>query len=490
MKNILTFRKYKSPLIYIAMSLLFLLTFPSCALADGAPSGCWTVQEISRDGAVLDLKSTASSFALSPQQLCSLELLPSGSGRLLFLGVLYPVELRSFEDDAYALTASDSSFSLSGTSNGRLLLSVEENLVLTLVPVSPSVLSFSDNTPVSEVLSQQASEQAKLDAILYDASHISISFIEEETCTMSRYMLQGRYWSDGSDLFGMAFDKNSPLPNLVCTSVDLSGALPSLSPYKVLDRHVNATFLTPLPGGLVYIRHDRESGLSSLSRLNLQSLTVEILTDNIPELSYLTFHNNHLYFTGENHRYYSSALDGSDITPILEKEIYYPYFISDDWLLYQDSADNESFHLFRLSDGADVALTSVPSFHPIVSGSTLYFLSQQEDALLHLSRIDFSKPSSSPDTLYDLEVSPLPSSGEFFISGNTLYGCNQSQTDLPRWKQFSDCTADALPSFRTFYADNSILISIEMDDYQGGNVRSIYLQDILTGKEAVFPHVY
>ena len=253
---------------------------------------------------------------------------------------------------------------------------------------------------------------------------------------------------------------------------------------------MNATVLTPVSDGLIYIRHDRDTDTSSLARLNLESLTVEILTDNIPELSYLTFHNNRLYFTGENHHYFSSALDGSDIQPILEKEIYYPCFISDDWLLYQDCVDNESFHLFRLSDGADVSLTSVPSFHPVISGSMLYFLTQQEDDLLHLSRINLSSPSSSPGTLYDLEVSSLLSSGEFYISGNTLYGCNQLKTDLLRWKQFSDYTADALPSFRTFYADDSFLVSIEMDDYQGGNIRSIYLQDLLTGKEAIFPHVY
>lgn len=480
-------QKFSASLI---LFLSILLVCPVCTFADGAPSGCWTVQEISRDGAVLDLSGTASSFALSPQQLCSLELLPSGSGRLLFLGVLYPVELRSLENSDFALTASDSSFLLSQGEDSRFLLSAEENLVLTLVPVSPSVLSFSDSTPVSEVLSQQAAEQAKADAVLYDASHLSVSFSEEETRAMSRFMLQGRYWSDGSALFGMAFDKNSSLPNLIRTSVDLTGALPSLSPYTVLDRHVNATFLTSVSDSLIYIRHDRDAGSSSLARLDLKTLTVEILTDNIPGLSYLSFHNNRLYFTGENHHYFSSALDGSDITPILEKEIYYPYFISDDWLLYQDSADNESFHLFRLSDGADVSLTSVPSFLPVISGSILYFLTQQEDNLLHLSRIDFSKPSSSPDTLYDPEVSPLPSSGEFFISGNTLYGCNQLKTDLPRWKQFSDYAPNALPSFRIFYADNTFLIVIEMDDYQGGNIRSIYLHDILTGKEAVFPHVY
>ena len=475
---------------FLFLFLFILLVCPVCAIADRAPSGCWTVQEISRDGAVLDLNSTASSFALSPRQLCSLELQPSGSGRLLFLGTLYPVELRSLENGTFALTASDSSFLLSQEEDGRLLLSAEENLILTLVPISPSVLSFSGSTPVSEVLSQQAAEQAKADAVLYDASHLSVSFSEEETRSMSRYMLQGRYWSDGSVLYGMAFDKNSSLPNLVCTAVDLSGSLPSLSPYTVLDRHVNATFLTPVSDGLIYIRHDRDSGLSSLARLDLETLTVEILTDNIPELSYLSFHNNRLYFTGENHHYYFSAPDGSDVIPILEKEIYYPCFISDDWLLYQDSADNESFHLFRLSDEADVKLTSVPSFHPVISGSMLYFLTQQEDNLLHLSRIDFSKPSSSPDTLYDLDVSLLPSSGEFFISGNTLYGCNQLKTSLANWKHFSDYTPDALPSFRTFYADDTSLILIEMDDYQGGNIRSIYLQDVFTGKEAVFPHVY
>ena len=134
--------------------LSILLVCPVCAIADRAPSGCWTVQEISRDGAVLDLNSTASSFALQPQQLCSLELLPSGSGRLLFLGTLCPVELRSLENGTFALTASDSSFLLSQGEDGRFLLSTEENLVPTLVPVSSSVLSFSDSTPVSEVLSQ------------------------------------------------------------------------------------------------------------------------------------------------------------------------------------------------------------------------------------------------------------------------------------------------------------------------------------------------
>ena len=184
--------------------LSILLVCPVCAIADRAPSGCWTVQEITRDGAVLDLKSTASSFALSPQQLCSLELLPSGSGKLLFLGTLCPVDLRSLENGAYALTASDSSFLLSEAEDGRLLLSAEESLVLSLAPVSPSVLSFSGSTPVSEVLSQQAAEQAKVNAILYDASHLSVSFSEEETRAMSRYMLQGRYWSDGSVLYGMA----------------------------------------------------------------------------------------------------------------------------------------------------------------------------------------------------------------------------------------------------------------------------------------------
>ena len=108
---------------FLFLFLFILLVSPVCSFADGAPSGCWTVQEISLDGAVLDLNSTASSFALQPQQLCSLELLPSGSGRLLFLGTLYPVELRSLEKGTFALTASDSSFLLSEAPNGRLLLS-------------------------------------------------------------------------------------------------------------------------------------------------------------------------------------------------------------------------------------------------------------------------------------------------------------------------------------------------------------------------------
>ncbi len=480
-----------SPKLYIALlSLLLLLSLSSPALAAMPDlSGSWTVSEVISNNAVLSPESTSASLGLSSStELLSLRLSPYGYGKMLFCGVVYPVELNAFGNGTYALTDSDNGFLLSLSPDGTLLCTLRSGLSLRLSPSGNEELPFPEGLPVAAALDEAAAARSLAASLRSSALSLSLPFSDADTTAMSNFMLRGRYWFDGTFLYGLAFDKNDILPNLVRMEVSFSDAAPQPGTCEPLDRHVDAVYLTPVDHWLYYIRHDRSSDTVSLSRLNLNTLNHEILISDHSELSCLHFHNNRLCFTAENHHFFSSDLSGKDLRPILEKEVYYPYFLDDDRLLYQDSADGETLHLFHCSDGTDIQITDTPSFHPILSGSSLYFLSA-EDNTLRLSCMDLSSPSPDVDLPFPIVTSSLPFSQEFSITHSKL--CyNGHKTDLALWSDVSDPPDKESSSYRLFHLADSFLVSAEMDDYGGRNVRALYLVDPLTGQEGVFPHVY
>ena len=479
-------------LSFILFLLLPIMLFTSFSLSADAAisdlSGCWTVQEIFSNNATLDVESITASLDLSDSsELMSLQLSPYGYGKMLFCNVVYPVELNPLGNGTYALTDSDTSFLLSLSDDGSLLCTLQNSFSLCLTPSDDKEIPFTEGLPVATALDEAKTAQSLAASIRSSALNISLPFSDADTTAMSNFMLPGRYWFDGTYLYGLAFDKNDILPNLVRMEVSFSDTAPQPGTCEPLDRHVNAVFLTPVENWLYYIRHDRATHTVSLARLDLNTLEHEILVSDHSELSYLQLHNKRLYFTAENHHLFSSDLTGKDLQPVLEKQVYYPYFIDDDRLLYQDSADSETLHLFRCSDGMDIRLTDTPSFHPILSDCSLFFLSAENDTL-HLSRMDLRNPSSDSVLPFPIETSSFLFSQEFSIANGKIY-YNQYETPLTHWTSVSDTTDNNSPR-RVLYTGKFFLVSAEMDDYGGQNVRALYLVDPLTGQEGVFRHVY
>ncbi len=472
---------------FFSLFLLLLLSSPALAAMPDL-AGSWAVSEIISNNAVLDPESTSVSLGLNDStELMSLHLSPYGYGELLFCGVVYPVELNAIGNGIYALTDSESSFLLSLSTDGTLLCTLQDSLSLRLSPSDYEELPFTESLPVVTALDEAVAAHSLSASLRSAALNLSLPFSDADTTAMSNFMLQNRYWFDGTFLYGLAFDKNDILPNLVRTEVSFPDAVPQPGTCEPLNRHVDAVYLTPVDNWLYYIRHDRSTRTVALARLDLNTLEHEMLISDHSELSCLQLCNNRLYFTAENHYLFSSDLSGKDIQPILEKEVYYPYFLDDDRLLYQDFADGETFHLFRCSDGTDVQLTDTPSFHPILSGTSLYFLSAKDNTL-HLSCLDLSNPSPDSGFPFPIETSSLPFSQEFSITRGRLY-YNQCETGLTRWSSVSDTPGNESPR-RIFHFSNSFLVSAEMDDYGGQNVRALYLVDPLTGQEGTFHHVY
>ena len=318
---------------------------------------------------------------------------------------------------------------------------------------------------------------------------LNVSFSESDTEKMSNYMLFGRYYLDDDTMFGMAYDKSGSLPNLVKASVFMDGTEPKQEAFTVLDRHVNANFLTRVGEKLYYVRIDRETGMASLAYVNLKTEKVITIGTEMHEMAYLQIRDGRIWYTGEEHRLYSCKMNGSDNKLELDKTVYDPYFLTDEWLIYQDEEDGETLHLHCIGDGTDIKITETRSFNPIVYGTVLYFSSIPDaGGQAYLSKIDLSCPLKEGDFCFEIETSELPMSKSFYIYESTIYGENNSSVTIDNWKELTNSAWLAVTQ-RLFYIGDTFIIYGEMYS-EHATVTQLYLLNRYTREKALFRHVY
>lgn len=104
---------------------------------------------------------------------------------------------------------------------------------------------------------------------------------------------------------------------------------------------------------------------------------------------YLQVTEDGIYFTDENNHYCRIDHQGQNKETILEKEVYYPYQIRSEYLVYQDDADGESLHMYNMKTGKDVKLSDIVSYEPMICGDYLYFRSPgSEDDMSYIGRVN------------------------------------------------------------------------------------------------------
>ncbi len=135
-------------------SFLFLLPLSSPALAAMPDlAGSWTVSKVFSNDSVLDPETTSASLGLNnPDTLMFLQLSPCGYGKMLFCGVVYPIELKTVGNGTYALTDSESSFLLSLAKDGSLLCTLQDTFSLRLIPSDDNEIHFTEGLPVATAL--------------------------------------------------------------------------------------------------------------------------------------------------------------------------------------------------------------------------------------------------------------------------------------------------------------------------------------------------
>lgn len=153
---------------------------------------------------------------------------------------------------------------------------------------------------------------------------------------------------------------------------------------------------------------------------------------------YLQIHEGKLYFTDENFHYLTCDLDGSNIETVIDRAVFYPYFIAADWMIFQDDADYESLHLLNTTHGTELNITWMPTYHPIIDGTYLYY-TEMTDEGASLSRIDMSDPERFPCEIGEGALLQT----FYMIDDDTIYTTNGMSLPKEDWMELEDSSAYA-----------------------------------------------
>lgn len=275
----------------------------------------------------------------------------------------------------------------------------------------------------------------------------SPNFNAEETSAMSNFMVGGLYVVEDNMIYGLTH-KDSKDGGLGATSFKMKGDFPEFGETKVLDDRGRALFVTKDGDTLYYIMGEE------ICRIKTDGTDFKVLYKGVCD--YLQLHEGRLYFCDENYHLVSADLEGGDLKTVVDKEVYYPYFICSDWMVFQDDADNESLHIYNTTYGEEFNITYEPSYQPILDGKYLYY-STMSDGLTYISRADISDPSQ---ILYESSENAI-GDGCFLIDDKRIYTYNDTSVEKEKWKDLK-YDEDVLEE-REFYVSEGYTIYHELD---------------------------
>lgn len=305
-----------------------------------------------------------------------------------------------------------------------------------------------------------------------------LSFSPEQSAAMSNFMNGGRYVSDGERYYGLAFGADT---NAELASFKLKSENGGLKPEEAKILTKTDFYTLHLSGDLLYYIQF-EGGLYSLPKTGGEPQLLQAEAGD-----YLQIVGDHLYFADKNYHYCRTDMQGQNLEKVIDKEIYCPYFLSEDWLLYQDDADGERLHLRHLPSGADKAITREKADMPVIWGNQLFCIMKTPEGN-RLAKIDLSKynkDAKADELPFPVEMADKPISSNLAISydGYLFTGTSMGrQTDL--WKDLTAKDETAVESF--VYAGKNVDIRFLQP---GETVERIDLLDKTSGAITAMPGI-
>ncbi|MBQ3077684.1 MAG: DUF5050 domain-containing protein, partial [Clostridia bacterium] len=254
------------------------------------------------------------------------------------------------------------------------------------------------------------------------------TFTDAETCAMSSFMAFGQYLVEDNVLYGLTHSA-SLSGGLAAMPFRMKGDFPEFEESALLDGGGLACYLCKDGDTLYYIQN-----YERICRVKTDGSGREVLYEG--PCDYLQLHEGRLWFTNADYHFVSTDLEGKGLVTVVDKEIYYPYFICSDWLVFQDDADDESLHLYNTTHGVETNITYMPAYNPVLVGSHLYFTDLSEDGY-HLCRVDMSDPDTF---LFDRSDLPLQEA-HFMVDEGFFYGLNNKSVAKEDWQKLTDVGA-------------------------------------------------
>lgn len=325
-----------------------------------------------------------------------------------------------------------------------------------------------------EAAGARAEEFALMNADPYES--LVIDFTPAETAAMSTFMSGGFYGVDGNSAFGEAYSSDGTV-EFVRIDLVQNGSFADVDRHVVLEKGIVPTYVTVHEDDVYYIHSGNDSGLYKVSK---NGGTPQLIIADAA--AYLQIRGDKLYYCDSSYTFRQAELDGSNSVPVMDKEVYYPYFVNDQWLIYQDDADDESLHLRHALSGEDITLCPIPSYSPVIYGTDLYFV-VSSNGEKSLAKIDMTYEPESMDN-FSIEYGDLREAADITISseGYLFYGLNNGLS-IDRWRDAENPDERYDMFYR--YLGEDYEIYWEFDDQ--GRITGIYVTLLAGGGSQNLP---
>lgn len=309
-----------------------------------------------------------------------------------------------------------------------------------------------------------------------DAAHtitFRVDFSSEQSRAMSNFVNGGLYYFSGSTLYGRLLPSDGDYLRMGTVSFGDAEARP-------LDGDISPAYMFIIDEYLYYVRYPNDDGNVSIAKIRPDGTDLTLIYEG-KDCDFLQIVGERLYFTDESHRFVSTDTNGGDMRTVINREVYYPYFLDDNYIVFQDESDGESLHLFSLAGEYDIKLNDMSSYSPVICGSYLYYLGRMnENSNFRLYRIDLGDVSINADSgagSYALERNAEVGECDvysFYTDGLMIYGANGSAAPLSDWAVFTDRGYDEL-SERTCYLGEDFTICYRLNEDE--KVLEVYIKN-------------
>ncbi|MBQ3009579.1 MAG: DUF5050 domain-containing protein [Oscillospiraceae bacterium] len=318
--------------------------------------------------------------------------------------------------------------------------------------------------------------------ILSPLEKLYVDFTPEMTAKMSTFINFGYYAVCGDSIYGVGHN-NSGITQFARYDMKQNGDFAEVDSYEIIDRNITPTYIAEHGDDLYYIRD-----WDGLYKIGKDGGTPQCVISE--PVDYAQILNDKIYFCNEDYNFCRADLDGSNVEVLVYKEMYYTYLLDENWLIYQDDADNESLHLYHLLTGTDVAISDAPSYSPIIVDSTVYF-ALKENGIQTFARVDlndveitYDDATGSAQHRFNVETTGNPITTDLAITADHYcYNGTNTGYDTDHWTYLKN---ESGVSERT-YAYTGIDYNVFWELNSEGLVSHIYVTLNATGGSQTVP---
>ena len=323
---------------------------------------------------------------------------------------------------------------------------------------------FGIEVELSDLLPQDKTESLS-ESKVYPAVNFPTSFSAEETAKMSNFMTGGYYTSVGDTVYGLLYSEDGT-SNFAKFEVVTNDGLTEFRDINVIMPKTAAKYVTYHEGYVYFVNPN-----GGLYKVAEDQLEAEKVSGDV--YGYFSIYNNQIYYCDANNYFCKCELDGTGKKIIIDKEVYYPYCLTDEWVVYQDDADGESLYIYNMADNTDIKLTDTHAYCPIIYDSSMYVaIAEEKGGEKKLAKFDLSTFCYTYDSetgkylaLCDTEISKNVVTGTFLITEDGKLNNGKEAEPIENWISMDNPEGEFELLYRYTSADYDIYWTYDNSGY-------------------------